>query len=143
MVTKLRAVGTKDVIPKIRHRQKEKDRTVRRDLTHHRHYIEDGPAPVRPFHLHVSVGTRDQVTCFAADSRLDGAGPFSGRKNHRVRVSLPSLPLAKGEFVVNAYLVDDKGLAIYDARSDLSFHVDAEGWKSGLFEVEAVWERLG
>ncbi len=99
--------------------------------------------PERPFHLHVSVGTRDQVTCFAADSRLDGAGPFSGRKNHRVRVSLPSLPLAKGEFVVNAYLVDDKGLAIYDARSDLSFHVDAEGWKSGLFEVEAVWERLG
>jgi lipopolysaccharide transport system ATP-binding protein len=97
----------------------------------------------RPFHLHVSVGTRDQVTCFAVDSRLDGAGPFSGRRSHRVRISLPSLPLAKGEFVVNAYLVDEKALAIYDARSDLSFHVDAEGWRSGLFEVDAVWEPLG
>ena len=103
----------------------------------------DADDPAREFHLHVSVGTRDQVTCFAADSRLDGAGPFSGQKSYRVRVSLPSLPLAKGEFVVNAYLVDDKGLAIYDARSDLSFHVDAEGWRSGLFEVDAVWERLG
>lgn len=98
--------------------------------------------PARPYHLHVAVGTRDQVTCFAADSRLDGVGPFSGQKNYLIRVSLRALPLAKGEFVVHAYLIDDKALAIYDARSDLSFHVDAEGWRSGLFEVQAVWERL-
>jgi lipopolysaccharide transport system ATP-binding protein len=99
--------------------------------------------PRRSFHIHVSVGTRDQVTCFAADSRLDGAGPFSGSTEYVVRISLPSLPLAKGEFVVNAYLGDEKALAVYDTRSDVSFHVDAEGWKSGLFEVQAVWERLG
>src|SRR5512140_833873 len=95
-----------------------------------------GDDPARSFHLHASVGTRDQVTCFAVDSRLDGAGPFSGKTEYAVRVRLPSLPLAKGEFVINAYLIDDKALAIYDMRSDLSFHVDAKGWKSGLFEVE-------
>ncbi len=103
----------------------------------------EGDDPARPFHLHVAVGTRDQVTCFAADSRLDGAGPFSGRRKYTVRVSLPSLPLAKGEFVVSAYLVDETALAIYDARTDLSFHVDAEGWRSGLFEVSADWEQVG
>jgi hypothetical protein len=81
------------------------------------------------------------VTCFAADSRLDGAGPFSGSREYVILISLPSLPLAKGEFVLNAYLGDEKALALYDTRSDVSFQVDAEGWKSGLFDVQAVWER--
>ena len=103
----------------------------------------EGDDTTRPFHLHVAVITRDQVTCFSLDSRLDGSGPFSGRKEYRVLASLPALPLSKGEFVVAAYLIDDKALAIYDARTDLSFHVDAEGWRSGLFEVHADWEQLG
>ena len=101
-----------------------------------------GDDPGRSFQLYVSVGTRDQVTCFAVDSRVDGAGPFSGQTEYAVRISLRSLPLAKGEFVVNAYLADDKALAIYDNRSDVSFHVDARGWTSGLFWVDPVWERL-
>ncbi len=103
----------------------------------------EGDDPSRPFHLHAAVITRDQVTCFSLDSRLDGSGPFSGQKEYCIRATLPALPLSKGEFVVVAYLIDDKALAIYDARTDLSFHVDAEGWRSGLFEVHAVWERLG
>ena len=87
--------------------------------------------------------TRDQVTCFSIDSRLDGSGPFSGQAEYRVRATLPALPLSKGEFVVVAYLIDEKALAIYDTRTDLSFQVEADEWRSGLFEVHPTWEQAG
>lgn len=96
-------------------------------------------APDRALQLHVGVATRDQVNCFSADSRVDGVGPFRGAARYRARVTIPSLPLAKGEFVVHLYLTDELALAIYDARTDLSFHVEAERWKTGLFEVSADW----
>ena len=82
------------------------------------------------------------VVCFSADSRLDPFGPFSGEERYRVRVGLDSLPLGKGEFVVYVYLGDEKGLALYDARSDRMFHVESDTWRSGLLSVPARWERL-
>ncbi len=99
----------------------------------------EGDDPAREFQIHVSVGTRDQVTCFAADSRLDGVGPFVGSRRYAVRVALPSLPLSKGEFLVNAYLADEKSLALYDTKSNLSFDVDSDGWRSGIFDVHFEW----
>ena len=103
----------------------------------------EGDDPSRPFHVHLAVITRDQVTCFSIDSRLDGSGPFSGQAEYRVRATLPALPLSKGEFVVVAYLIDEKALAIYDTRTDLSFQVEADEWRSGLFEVHPTWEQAG
>ena len=96
--------------------------------------------PDRPFHVHVGVATCDQVNCFAADSRVDGVGPFRGRRHHTVRVSLPALPLAKGEFVVHAFLVDERALAVYDTNTHLSFRVETEEWKTGLFRVSFLWD---
>lgn len=96
--------------------------------------------PDRPFHVHVGVATRDQVNCFAADSRVDGVGPFRGRRRHALRVTLPSLPLAKGEFVVHAFLVDERALAVYDTDTHLSFRVETEDWKTGLFRVSFGWD---
>lgn len=95
--------------------------------------------PARPVQVHVAVSTPDNVVCFTADSRLDGAGPFSGRPRHRVRVSLDALPLGKGEFVVYAYVGDETSLALYDARSDLRFRVESPVWRSGLMSVSAAW----
>lgn len=96
--------------------------------------------PDRPVQLHVAVSTPDNVVCFSADSRLDGAGPFTGRNRHRIRVSLDRLPLGKGEFVVFAYVGDEHSLALYDARTDLRFRVETPVWKSGLVSVSATWE---
>ena len=95
--------------------------------------------PDRPFHVHVGVATRDQVNCFAADSNVDRVGPFRGRRRYALSVTLPSLPLAKGEFVVHAFLVDEKALAVYDTNTLLSFRVDTEEWKTGLFRAPFVW----
>jgi lipopolysaccharide transport system ATP-binding protein len=102
----------------------------------------EGDAPGRPLQIHLAVSTRDNVVCFSADSRLDGTGPFVGKPRYRVRIGLPSLPLGKGEFVVYAYLADENSLALYDARSDRTFHVESSVWRSGLMSVPAAWERL-
>jgi len=99
-----------------------------------------GDAPARPLQIYFAVSTRDNVVCFTADSRTDGAGPFVGKERYAARVALDALPLAKGEFVVHVYLADDKALALFDARSDVSFHVDSDRWMSGLVAVSARWE---
>ena len=96
----------------------------------------------RPLQVHLAVSTRDNVVCFSADSRLDGVGPFVGKERYRVRIALDSLPLGKGEFVVYAYLADENALALFDSRSDRTFHVEAPSWRSGLMAVPAVWKRL-
>lgn len=96
--------------------------------------------PERPVQLHVAVSTPDNIVCFTADSRLDGVGPFSGRSRHRVRVSLDELPLGKGEFVVFVYVADERSLALYDARSDVRFHVDSPVWRSGILGVSGRWD---
>jgi lipopolysaccharide transport system ATP-binding protein len=95
--------------------------------------------PDRPLQIHLAVSTRDNVVCFSADSRLDGTGPFSGKSVYRVRIGIDALPLGKGEFVVYAYLSDEKALALFDARSDCTFRVESDTWRSGLLALPAVW----
>ena len=95
--------------------------------------------PARAVQLHVAVSTPDNVVCFTADSRVDGIGPFSGRERYRVRVSLDELPLAKGEFILYAYVGDERSLALYDGRSDVRFRVESPAWSSGLISVRAHW----
>ena len=96
----------------------------------------------RPVQVHVGVNTPDNVTCFSLDSRLDGFGPISGRTFHRVRAALDVLPLSKGEFVLFAFLGDEKALVVFDARSDARFRVESEIWRSGLVPVDAKWTAL-
>ncbi len=93
--------------------------------------------------MHVAVVTPDQVTCFVLDSRVSGAGPFGGARSHTVRIRVDELPLAKGEFLVVAFLGDERGLALYDSRSDLRFRVESDNWTSGLVVVPATWEQVG
>ena len=98
--------------------------------------------PARPLQIHLAVSTRDNVVCFSADSRLDGSGPFAGQSVYRVRVGVDALPLGKGEFVVYAYLADEKSLALFDARSDRTFHVESDTWRSGLMSLPATWTSI-
>jgi lipopolysaccharide transport system ATP-binding protein len=96
-------------------------------------------APDRRIQAHFGVATRDNVVCFSADSRLDGAGPFSGRTRYRLRIVVDALPLGKGEFVASLFVGDEKALALYDTRSAV-FHVESSAWRSGLLAVAPRWE---
>jgi homopolymeric O-antigen transport system ATP-binding protein len=103
--------------------------------------IEFAPdLPERPLQIHMAVSTPDNVVCFSADSRLDATGPFCGKPRYRVRIGVDSLPLGKGEFVVYAYVADENALALYDSRSDVTFHVETAAWRSGLLSVAARWD---
>lgn len=102
----------------------------------------EGDTAERPLHLHVAVVTPDQVTCFVADSRVSGTGPFVGKARHELRLSVDSLPLAKGEFILVVFLGDEKGLALYDARSDVRFRVESDRWTSGFMTVPVRWETV-
>jgi lipopolysaccharide transport system ATP-binding protein len=98
--------------------------------------------PARPLQIHLAVSTRDNVVCFSADSRLDGSGPFAGQSVYRVRIGVDALPLGKGEFVVYAYLGDEKSLALFDARSDRTFHVESDTWRSGFMSLPVTWTSI-
>jgi ABC-type polysaccharide/polyol phosphate transport system ATPase subunit len=102
----------------------------------------EGDTVERLLHVHVAIITPDQVTCFVADSRVSGAGPFGGSTGHTVRIRVAELPLAKGEFIVVAFLGDERGLALFDSRSDLRFRVESDRWTSGLTVVPTTWERV-
>jgi ABC-type polysaccharide/polyol phosphate transport system ATPase subunit len=99
--------------------------------------------PARPVQLHLAVSTPDNIVCFTADSRLDGTGPFSGRSRQLVRITVPSLPLGKGEFVVFVYVGDETSLALYDQRSDVKFRVESPVWRNGLMRVDVRWDAAG
>jgi lipopolysaccharide transport system ATP-binding protein len=101
----------------------------------------EGDTPERLLHVILGVKTHDNVVCFTADSRLDGAGPFAGRARHRVRIALDRLPLAKGEFVAHVFLGDEKALAVYDSRSR-TFHVESDTWRGGLMSLPVSWESI-
>ena len=101
----------------------------------------EGDVPERLMHVHLGVGTHDNVVCFTADSRLDGAGPFGGRTRHRVRVTVEHLPLGKGEFVASVFLGDEKALALYDAKSR-TFRVESDTWRNGLMRPPLSWATL-
>ena len=101
----------------------------------------EGDTPERLLQVHLGVGTHDNVVCFTADSRLDGAGPFGGRAQYRVRIALEQLPLGKGEFVANVFLGDEKALALYDSRSR-TFRVESDTWRNGLMRPPLTWKLI-
>ncbi len=100
----------------------------------------EGDSLERALHLHVAIVTSDQITCFVADSRLSGEGPFRGKSRYTLRLRVDQLPLAKGEFFAATFLGDEKAMALYDARSDTKFQVISDHYTSGLMKVPITWQ---
>jgi hypothetical protein len=68
------------------------------------------------FHVRVGVDRDDGMQAFAVDTRDAEWAPVSGRRRYRLRLVLPELPLAQGDFAVYAYLGDEKALHVHDVR---------------------------
>lgn len=88
----------------------------------------------RPLHVGVGVNRADGVEVFTL--RTTDASPLRGRSEHRVRFSVPELPLTKGAFSVFAFLLDESGLHVYD-REVLpdAFVVESPGYEFGVVRV--------
>ena len=96
--------------------------------------------PSLAFHVRVGVDRADGVQAFALDTRAEPWAPLTGRSRYRVRLTVPELPLAQGEFRVYAFLADEKALHLHDMRIlDPGFTVVPRDYTVGLVRPAASW----
>ncbi|MFL6196214.1 MAG: ABC transporter ATP-binding protein [Thermoanaerobaculia bacterium] len=97
--------------------------------------------PRLAFHLGVGINRADDVEVFSLATHLDGMAPMTGERSYRVRLTIPSLPLLKGEFTVYVFLLDEEGLHIYDQRViPGAFTVRSPSYVFGLVQVDHAWD---
>jgi len=96
--------------------------------------------PSLAFHLRVGADREDGVQAFAVDTRGEPWAPLTGRRRYRVRLLLPDVPIAQGEFRLYAFLGDEKALHLYDLRVlRPGFSVVAPDYAVGLIRPRHVW----
>ena len=96
--------------------------------------------PALAFHLRVGADREDGVQAFAVDTRSEPWAPLTGRRHYRVRLLLPELPIAQGEFRVYAFLGDETALHLHDLRIlHPGFSVVAPDYAVGLVRPKHVW----
>ena len=101
----------------------------------------DSETDAESFHLGVGVNRLDEVEVFACFTQRDGLAPFRGAGEHRIRLRIPRLPLAKGEFSIYVFLLDGEGLHIFDRRLVRgAFSAATVTYTAGLIEVEHEWQ---
>ena len=99
------------------------------------------PDPSLAFHLGVGVNRTDEVEVCAFASHLDGLPPRTGERSYTARLSIPALPLLKGEFKIYVFLLDEEGLHIYDQRIlARAFTVQSPSYVFGLVQVDHAWD---
>ncbi|HEY6065952.1 MAG TPA: polysaccharide ABC transporter ATP-binding protein, partial [Thermoanaerobaculia bacterium] len=72
--------------------------------------------PSLAFHLRVGADREDGVQAFAVDTRSESFAPLTGSRAYRLRLLLPQLPIAQGEFRLYAFLGDETALHLHDLK---------------------------
>jgi lipopolysaccharide transport system ATP-binding protein len=92
------------------------------------------------FHVRIGIDRVDGVQAFAMDTRSEAWAPLSGRRRYRLRLRLPELPIAQGNFRVYAFLADEKALHLHDMRIlDPGFSVAPPEYTVGLMRPRHEW----
>jgi lipopolysaccharide transport system ATP-binding protein len=90
--------------------------------------------------LRIGVDREDGVQVLAVDTRLEPWAPLTGARAYRVRLTLPRVPIAQGDFRVYVYLGDEKALHVHDLRIlRPGFSVVAPEYVVGLVSPEHAW----
>ena len=98
--------------------------------------------PSLAFHVRVGIDREDGVQTFAMDTRHEPWAPLTGRERYRLRLLVPDLPVAQGEFRVYVYLGDEKALHVHDLRIlKPGFSVASPDYVVGLLRPRHVWTR--
>jgi lipopolysaccharide transport system ATP-binding protein len=94
------------------------------------------------FHLAVGIDRIDGVQAFACSTRHDRLAPFSGQHRYRTRLTVPALPLLKGQFTAYVFLLDEEAHHVYDRRVLPGvLDVVAPEFMAGMFSVPHAWEQ--
>ncbi len=98
--------------------------------------------PSLAFHVRVAIDREDGVQTFAVDTRHEPWAPLTGRGRHRLRLLVPDLPVAQGDFRVYVYLGDEKALHVHDLRIlKPGFSVASPEYVVGLLRPRHVWSQ--
>jgi len=74
------------------------------------------------------------------DTRPEPWAPLTGRRQYRLRLVLPELPVAQGDFRVYVHLGDEKALHVHDLRIlKPGFTVASPEYVVGLVAPRHVW----
>ncbi|MEL7058530.1 MAG: polysaccharide ABC transporter ATP-binding protein [Acidobacteriota bacterium] len=98
--------------------------------------------PSLGFQIALGIDRADgvQVLCFA--THLDGREAMRGERRYRLRLDVPELPLIKGEFDLVFFLLDEKGLHVYDRQPlPSAFEIVSDDYPIGLITAEHAWRQ--
>lgn len=96
--------------------------------------------PTLSFNLRLGADREDGVQAFAVDTREEPWAPLTGKRRYRVRLLLPELPIAQGEFRLYAFLGDETALHLHDLRVlKPGFTVVAPDYTVGLIRPRHIW----
>jgi lipopolysaccharide transport system ATP-binding protein len=97
--------------------------------------------PRLAFHVGVGINRSDGIEVCSFATHLDALPPRSGERSYALRLEIPRLPLVKGEFTLYIFLLDERGLHIYDQRIlQSAFTVRSPAYAFGLVQVEHAWD---
>jgi ABC-type polysaccharide/polyol phosphate transport system ATPase subunit len=97
--------------------------------------------PRLAFHLGVGINRSDGIEVCSFATHLDALPPQSGGRRYAARLEVPRLPLVKGEFTLYIFLLDERGLHIYDQRIlQSAFTVRSPAYAFGLIQIEHAWD---
>jgi ABC-type polysaccharide/polyol phosphate transport system ATPase subunit len=100
--------------------------------------------PDMAFHLAVGLNRPDEVEVAAFLSHRTGAGPWTGRTRHTVRLEIPALPLVKKSFKLYVFLLAEDGLHIHDTRIlEDAFSVEYDDYPFGIVAIPHSWSDVG
>jgi lipopolysaccharide transport system ATP-binding protein len=95
------------------------------------------------FQVRVGIDREDGVQLLAVDTRREPWAPLCGRKAYRIRLQLPDLQVAQGDFRVYVYLGDEKALHVHDVRIlQPALSVRSSEYVVGLLRPRHVWTML-
>jgi ABC-type polysaccharide/polyol phosphate transport system ATPase subunit len=93
------------------------------------------------YHLGISLDTSDGRCLLSLSTQWDKQPPFTGRREHIVRLSVPTIPVASGRYSISVFLLDETGLHVHDqAVFDKTVCVDNERWTPAVMDVDHSWE---
>jgi lipopolysaccharide transport system ATP-binding protein len=100
----------------------------------------ESEGPELAFNVRIGIDREDGVQTFAADTRAEAWAPLTGARRYCVRLTVPRLPIAQGDFRVYVYLGDEKALHVHDLRIlRPGFSVKAPEYVVGLLRPEHSW----
>ena len=105
----------------------------------------DSDVPSQAVHALLGINrAADEMQCFAIGTHTDGLAPLIGSSRYQMTLTIPKLPLVRGDYAIVLFVGDDSAMHIFD-RKDIrpAFSVGGDRYEIGLVKVPHMWERDG